>query len=169
MLNLNALTFLLFSLNFFVFIFSKSLLCSVCCKPPTPFCFCPLPKLHSRLEGLRADRRSHRTYDSRVTIPHPKKIKQNQQPNKTPTKMELLSSANLALCQELKLLAYSFSLVFPLVLLSLTLFSVEAALSNTFSFISYIVCRNLLWMSNFVPSFILRGVFFASFSSRFCA
>uniref|UniRef100_A0A8B9K381 Gephyrin n=1 Tax=Astyanax mexicanus TaxID=7994 RepID=A0A8B9K381_ASTMX len=27
---------------------------------------CPTPKLHSRLEGLRADRRSHRTYDSRV-------------------------------------------------------------------------------------------------------
>uniref|UniRef100_A0A672MZ98 Gephyrin n=1 Tax=Sinocyclocheilus grahami TaxID=75366 RepID=A0A672MZ98_SINGR len=47
----------------------KLLLCSVCCKP---FCFCSLPKLHSRLEGLKDDRRNHRTFDSRVTIPNPR-------------------------------------------------------------------------------------------------
>lgn len=75
----------------------KLFLCSVCCKP---FCFCSLPKLHSRLEGLKDDRRNHRTFDSRVTISHPRK------------KKELLPSANSALRQESKLLAsHSFFLV----------------------------------------------------------
>lgn len=95
----------------------KLLLCSVCCKP---FCFCSLPKLHSRLEGLNDDRRNHRTFDSRVTIPNPRK------------KKELLPSANSALRQESKLLAlHSSSLSSSLLLsFSLIILSVDVALSN---------------------------------------
>lgn len=59
-------------IRFSFFGLPKLLLCSVCCKP---FCFCSLPKLHSRLEGLKDDRRNHRTFDSRVTIPNPRKKK----------------------------------------------------------------------------------------------
>ncbi|TRY55840.1 hypothetical protein DNTS_035048 [Danionella cerebrum] len=43
--------------------FPNLLLCFVYFKP---FCFCSMPKLHSRLEGLKDDRRNHRTFDSRV-------------------------------------------------------------------------------------------------------
>lgn len=61
-------------IRFSFFGLPKLLLCSVCCKP---FCFCSLPKLHSRLEGLKDDRRNHRTFDSRVTIPNPRKKKRS--------------------------------------------------------------------------------------------
>lgn len=107
-------------IRFSFFGLPKLLLCSVYCKP---FCFCSLPKLHSRLEGLKDDRRNHRTFDSRVTIPNPRKK------NK---KKELLPSANSALRQESTLLAlHSSSLSFSLFLsFSLIILSVDVALSN---------------------------------------
>lgn len=73
-----------------------------------PFCFCSLSKLHSRLEGLRTDHRSHRTY--KVTI---SPLCKNNKKAK-----ELLPSVNSALHQERKLLDLHLFLLFLLCYLS---------------------------------------------------